>query len=111
MLTKRPEPYWQAHCDKTTIPQSLKDDLALWQYRGPTTDDFTSAMELFPAASYQYVLYGMEFKPDFSRQHYLFTQQQQAEQIIKRNTQLKQQMLQTLPAHRNYIETWLATSN
>ena len=57
MLTKRPEPYWQAHCDPKTFPESLKEDIALWQYRGPTTNDFTSAMELFPAASYQYVLY------------------------------------------------------
>lgn len=111
MLTKRPEPYWQAHCQSESIPQSLKDDLALWQYRGPETSDFTSSMELFPAASYQYVLYGMEFTPNFSRQGYLFNQQQQAEQIINRNTQLTQQLLQTLPAHRDYINKWLRTAN
>ncbi|TWX72451.1 tryptophan halogenase family protein [Colwellia sp. C1TZA3] len=110
MLTKRTEPYWQAHCDPTTFPDSLKEDLSLWQYRGPTTNDFTSAMELFPAASYQYVLYGMEFKPDFSRQGYLHNQQQKAEQVINRNEQLTQQMLQSLPPHRDYIEKWLATS-
>ncbi len=111
MLTKRPEPYWQAHCDEASIPQSLKDDLALWQYRGPTTNDFTSSIELFPAASYQYVLYGMEFKPDFSRQGYLFNQQQKAEQLMKRNTQITQQLLQNLPAHRDYINKWLASSH
>ena len=111
MLTKRPEPYWQAHCQSASIPQSLKDDLALWQYRGPATSDFTSSMELFPAASYQYVLYGMEFSPDFTRQNYLFNQQQQAAQIINRNTQLTQQLLQTLPAHRDYINKWLTTVN
>ena len=106
-----PEPYWQAHCDEASIPQSLKDDLALWQYRGPTTNDFTSSIELFPAASYQYVLYGMEFKPDFSRQGYLFNQQQKAEQLMKRNTQITQQLLQNLPAHRDYINKWLASSH
>ena len=110
MLTKRPEPYWQAHCDPKTFPESLKEDIALWQYRGPTTNDFTSAMELFPAASYQYVLYGMEFKPDFTRQGYLHNQQQKAQQVINRNEQLTQQMLQSLPPHRDYIEKWLATS-
>ena len=110
MLTKRPEPYWQAHCDPAHIPQSLKDDLAIWQYRGPATSDFDSAIELFPAASYQYVLYGMEFKPDFSRQGYLYHQRQQAQQLIKRNQQLTQQMLQNLPPHRDYIEKWLATT-
>ena len=109
MLTQRPEPYWQAHCDEDTFPQSLKDDLAIWQYRGPATNDFDSAIELFPAASYQYVLYGMEFKPDFTSQAYLYNQEQQAQQLIKRNQQITQQMLQNLPSHRDYIEQWLAT--
>jgi hypothetical protein len=111
MLTKRPEPYWQAHCEDASIPQSLKEDLAIWSYRGPTSHDFDSAIELFPAASYQYVLYGMGFKPDFSKQSHLYRQYQQAEQILKRNQQLTQQMLQTLPPHRDYIEKWLATVN
>lgn len=111
MLTKRPEPYWQAHCAEASIPTSLKEDLAVWGYRGPTSNDFDSAIELFPAASYQYVLYGMGFKPDFSKHSHLYHQHQQAEQIIKRNQQLTQQMLQTLPPHRDYIEKWLATVN
>ena len=109
MLTKRTEPYWQDHCKSASIPESLKEDLAMWGFRGPTTADFDSAIELFPAASYQYVLYGMGFKPDFQRQGYLYSKQQQAEQIIKRNQQLTQQMLQSLPPHREYIEKWLAT--
>ena len=111
MLTKRPEPYWQAHVAEASIPESLKEDLAIWSYRGPTSQDFDSAIELFPAASYQYVLYGMGFNPDFSKQSHLYRQHQQAEQIIKRNQQLTQQMLQTLPPHRDYIEKWLASAN
>jgi tryptophan halogenase len=111
MLTKRTEPYWQDHCKDESIPESLKEDLAMWNFRGPTSADFDSAIELFPAASYQYVLYGMGFKPDFQRQGYLYNQQQQAEQIIKRNQQLTHQMLQSLPPHREYIEKWLATGH
>ncbi|MFQ3198112.1 MAG: tryptophan halogenase [Paraglaciecola sp.] len=110
MLTKRPEPYWQAHCEPSSIPKSLQDDLALWHFRGPLSSDFDSAVELFPAASYQYVLYGMGFKPDFSHQAYLYDQQVQAEKIIQRNQQLTQQMLQALPPHREYIERWLHTA-
>jgi tryptophan halogenase len=109
MLTKRPEPYWQDHCKPDKIPESLQEDLAIWKTRGPTSGDFDSAIELFPAASYQYVLYGMGFKPDFTQRSYLYQQKAQAQQIIERNTQLTQQMLQTLPPHREYIENWLAT--
>jgi tryptophan halogenase len=111
MLTKRSEPYWQAHVQPNTVPQSLQDDLLIWGSRGPQIQDFHGALELFPAASYQYVLYGMGFKPDFSKHAYLHCQHAQAKQIIERNSQLTQQMLQTLPAHRAYIAQWLATKS
>ena len=110
MLTKRPEPYWQAHVQPQSIPQSLQEDLLLWGTRGPLIQDFHGALELFPAASYQYVLYGMGFKPDFTKQAYLYSNDAQANQIIERNSQLTQQMLQTLPPHRAYIEQWLAAN-
>jgi len=110
MLTKRPEPYWQAHVQPNTIPQTLQEDLLLWGSRGPLIQDFHGALELFPAASYQYVLYGMGFKPDFTKQAYLYSQHVQAKQIIERNSQLTQQMLQTLPPHRAFIEQWLAAN-
>jgi tryptophan halogenase len=110
MLTKRTEPYWQQHQDPEFIPESLKEDLAIWRFRGPTSNDFDSAIELFPAASYQYVLYGMGFKPDFSQQQYLYNQSQQAAKIIDRNRQLTQQMLQSLPSHRTYIQKWLSAA-
>jgi len=110
MLTKRPEPYWQAHCNKDSIPESLKEDLAMWAARGPIAADFDSSIELFPAASYQYVLYGMGFRPEFSNQSYLYKEQQQADIIIQRNKQLTSQLLQSLPPHRTYIERWLSST-
>ncbi len=108
LLTKRPEPYWQAHCDENTIPESLKEDLALWRFRGPTSNDFAGTSELFPAASYQYVLYGMGFTPDYERQAHLYQMHQHADQIMQRNQKLTEQMLHTLPKHREYIDRWLA---
>jgi 2-polyprenyl-6-methoxyphenol hydroxylase-like FAD-dependent oxidoreductase len=107
MLTKRPEPYWQAHLNPDSIPESLQEDLALWRYRGPTPADFDSAIELFPAASYQYVLYGMGFKPDFSKHAHLYNENLQAEKIIQRNQLLTEQMMSSLPGHRDYIDKWL----
>ncbi len=108
MLTKRPEPYWQAHTEEASIPDSLKEDLEIWGHRGPINSDFDSAIELFPAASYQYVMYGMGFKPDFDRQAYLYKEQKQAERIIQQNQKITEQMLRTLPQHRQYIQQWLA---
>ncbi len=111
MLTKRPEPYWQAHTEEASIPESLKEDLEIWSHRGPINSDFDSAIELFPAASYQYVMYGMGFKPDFNRQAYLYQQEKQAERIIQQNQKITEQMLRTLPPHRQYIQQWLSSSH
>ena len=44
MLSQRPEPYWQAHRDPATIPESLREDLAIWATRGPATSDFDSVI-------------------------------------------------------------------
>ncbi len=108
MLTKREEPYWKAHTNPDTIPETLQEDLAIWQNRGPIKSDFDGVAELFPAASYQYVLYGMRFKPNFSEQSYLYDQQQQANRIIEKNRTVTQQLLRDLPPHRNYINHWLS---
>lgn len=107
MLNERPEPYWEAHRDPVTIPDSLQEDLAVWSTRGPQTADFDSALELFPAASYQYVLYGMGFQPDFSKQSWLYNQQRLAQQVFSRNQQLTKQFLDSLPSHRDLINRWL----
>lgn len=111
MLSQRPEPYWQAHTDPASFPESLKEDLAIWSARGPINSDFEGSAELFPAASYQYVMYGMGFKPDFSRQGYLYQEQQQAQSIMQKNQKITDQMLRTLPPHREYIEQWLAAAS
>ncbi|MEM8548353.1 MAG: tryptophan halogenase family protein [Pseudomonadota bacterium] len=107
-LTQRPEPYWRAHADPGTVPESLQEDLAVWRSRGPVRADFDSSVELFPAASYQYVLYGMEFKPEFERAAHLHRDAEKAVQIRRQNDQLVAQMLRTLPPHREYIERWLS---
>ena len=107
MLTRRTEPYWKAHVESDSIPDSLKEDLQIWGSRGPTSTDFDSAIELFPAASYQYVMYGMGFKPDFEQQAHLYREQEQAQRIIEQNKTITRQMLGSLPPHREYIENWL----
>lgn len=107
IFNQRSEPYWVANRDPATIPESLKQDLAIWQYRGPQITDFSAAIELFPAASYQYVLYGMGFSPDFSLQSHLYTQQALADSVIKQNQLIREQKLANLPNHRDYLTQWL----
>ncbi len=58
-LSRRDEPYWRAHRDPATISDDLRQLLRLWQDQPPANYDFPLAEEMFPAASFQYVYYGM----------------------------------------------------
>lgn len=57
--SERTEPYWQAQRAPETIPARLAECLALWREQPPSAWDFPHIDEMFPAASQQYVLYGM----------------------------------------------------
>ncbi len=59
VLSRRPERYWRAHRDPRSVPTRLADLVRLWANRPPTRADLPMIDEVFPAASYQYVFYGM----------------------------------------------------
>lgn len=61
VLSERTEPYWQDHRKPSTIPQRLSENLRLWRHKPPSRNDFHHIEEIFPAASYHYVLHGMGF--------------------------------------------------
>ncbi len=54
--------YWRAHRDTDSIPDRLQEQLLLWRSRSPWVCDTLYRAELFPSASYQYILYGMSPK-------------------------------------------------
>ncbi|MBN8808868.1 MAG: tryptophan 7-halogenase [Sphingomonas sp.] len=59
VLSRREEPYWRDHRAAASVPPRLADLLTLWRHRPPSRADLPIVDEVFPAASYQYVLYGM----------------------------------------------------
>jgi hypothetical protein len=61
--SERDEPYWRAHRDPASIPPRLAELLEVWRDQPPSLADLPMADEVFPAASYQYVLYGMGYPP------------------------------------------------
>lgn len=63
LLSRREEPYWVAHRDALTVSDRLADLIALWRTQPPSAYDFPLVDEVFPAASYQYVYYGMGGEP------------------------------------------------
>lgn len=61
VLSRRTEPYWLAQRDPATIPERLAEDLIMWRQHPPSARDFPLHDEMFPAASQQYILYGMGY--------------------------------------------------
>lgn len=59
VLSERTEPYWRAHRERHSVPERLAELLKLWRDQPPSVADFPLADEIFPAASYQYVYFGM----------------------------------------------------
>lgn len=95
--------FWNDNRDPASIPDSLQEQLALWRYRAPGDQDFSSNNEMFPAASYQYVLFGMGFKMDLSERSYVVKDTMRAEEAFQRNAMLKDKWTRTLPKNRDLI--------
>jgi hypothetical protein len=103
ILNKRSEPFWVDNRDQKTIPKSLQEQMSLWKYRSPADCDFTSNNEVFPAASYQYVLYGMGFESDYSHSPYLLEDNDFAERQFAKNKKLIETAVSTLPTNRELL--------
>src|SRR4051812_43563332 len=66
VLTRREDSsFWRDNRLPETVPERLQNLLLLWRHQSPSYhDEFDRIEEVFPAASYQYVLYGMGFRTE-----------------------------------------------
>ena len=108
VLSRREEPYWRAHREAASIPSRLADLLKIWEHQPPSRADLPAAEEVFPAASYQYVLYGMGFPPPASNVirnagDALHSQFRQVEQRARA-------LAASLPTNRAYLSALRAES-
>jgi len=95
--------FWIDNKDPETIPESLKELLELWRFQYPWQDDFTQKDEVFPSASYQYVLYGMGFETRGSFHDGTHHDVTRAQAHFSRNQNATQAALGKLPSHRDLI--------
>jgi len=97
--------YWRDNSSPRTVPSDLMESLELWRYQSPRYQDLFHADELFPAASYRYVLCGMDFEtegPDERRRSDVATRAD-AESMFGENIKRTAQMLKALPTNRELI--------
>ncbi len=95
--------YWRDHRVDASIPDSLRELLQLWRYQPPSRYHLIRADEVFPSASYHYILYGMGFVPQL-RSGRASDDHRRASEFFRESADLVRRMLPALPAHRELIE-------
>ncbi len=104
VLTQRDDSaFWRDNRLPETIPERLQNLLLLWRYQSPWFhDEFDRIEEVFPAASYQYVLYGMGFRTELEPQS-LAGDVQIAERAMRENATQTEHLRAGLPRHRDLL--------
>jgi tryptophan 7-halogenase len=104
VLTQRTDTaFWRDNVDPLSIPERLKNLLQLWKYQSPWFfDEFDRLEEVFPAASYQYVLYGMGFRTEVGPMDTADTQPL-ASRLLNESSALTRRMRSQLPKNRELV--------
>lgn len=104
VLTQRTDSaFWRDNLDPQSIPERLTHLLELWKYQAPWFfDEFDRLEEVFPAASYQYVLYGMGFRTGVDPADLADTRAAAA-RYMSDNVTLTRQLRAQLPRNRDLL--------
>ncbi len=104
-LTKRTDTaFWRDNVDPATVPDRLRDLLTLWKYQSPWFfDELDRLEEVFPAASYQYVLYGMGFETEVAPEDTIDTALA-ASRFLRENERITGEMRARLPKNRELLK-------
>lgn len=94
--------YWRDHRAQAAVPERLRELLTLWRHRPPSRYDLVRVEEMFPSASYQYVLYGMGFRP--AQASLRPGSAALADGFFREAAALTGKMLRALPSNRELIE-------
>jgi tryptophan 7-halogenase len=104
-LSKRTDnAFWIDNTKPETASDALKDKIALWKRRPPTSLDFDTTYEAFKYQSYQYILFGMGFRSDMRGNESAYPFTAEAEKEFRRVQAASQQALKALPDHRALLD-------
>jgi len=94
--------FWLDNRKIETIPSHLLELMELWKYQPPSRSDLFQVEEIFPSASYQYVLYGMGFEPEQQPQRQS-DDAKLASRFFEENSRTTGKFLAGLPSNRELL--------
>ena len=97
--------YWRMQRDTGATPESLKIKLQRWSHRSIWHIDAPRYDELFPSASYQYVAYGLDYRPSmqFAQRAAFRRKRAAADAALHRVAEAIRQLEQQLPTNRELL--------
>ena len=107
VCTRHDSAYWQDNRSPASWPASLQDKLTLWQQQPPWHDDAPMVDELFPSASYQYVLYGLGFEPRYAAAMAAGAGTREADAAFAKVRDQTRRLTALLPANRDLLRAVL----
>lgn len=104
LTERRDTEYWRYMSGPDAMPEQLQQQLLLWAQRPPYFNDLIQVEEIFPSASYQYVLYGMGFKSNVSGVVKTSDNVNLGLEKIKDNFEKSRKYVSLLPSNRELID-------
>lgn len=96
--------FWADNREPASVPASLQELMTLWRHHYPVNSDFDRLEEVFSAASYQYVLYGMRFETEPRPATRQPLSEAAASSLFQQNNRDTQRMRAGLPSNRVLID-------
>ncbi|HEX4598145.1 MAG TPA: tryptophan halogenase family protein [Burkholderiaceae bacterium] len=104
-LTQRTDTaFWADNADPRSVPDTLKEKLAMWRCRPPHRLDFVTDLEMYLPSSWQFVLYGMEFHTDLDPARACYPRFEEARHEFHMIRQVSERAVADLPTHRALVE-------
>ena len=100
---RRDTDFWRDNADPRSSPDSLLELLDRWRFRPPSELDVDSRIDIFPEASWQYVLYGMGWKTDLTPRAGSYRYHEEARQAFAEVDRQAQFAIQNLPSNRELV--------
>lgn len=104
-LTQRTDSqFWIDNAAPQSIPETLREKLAMWRCRPPSRLDFIVDLEMYPPSSWQYVLYGMEYPTNLDAYKASLHRAEEARNEFRMIERMSHHALTDLPTHRALVE-------
>lgn len=95
--------FWIDNQSQQSIPETLQDLLCLWKSQPPIDNGLMSPYDMFPVASYQYILYGMGFLTQPSHLNASLREREEAIKNLQIMLSRTQKILKVVPTNRQLI--------